>query len=214
MEVGVREILRYLRMREEEADGGLLTKLRGLTEELAGMIRPKAVFHRCGCRVDETEVRFMDCRIRSLHLARHLKGCRELYLFAATLGPGPDRLAARYRVTDRAGMVMVQAAATAMIERFCGEEQAKLAAACREEGLYVKPRFSPGYGDCSLDCQKEFFRRLDITRRIGVSLTEGKMMTPTKSVTAWIGITERDDCYAGKCGRCPNGDCEFREEIE
>lgn len=214
MEVGIKEVLRYLRMREEEADGEILRKVRGLAEDLSGKIRPKAVNRRYACQVNEDEVFFADCRIKSRNLARHLRGCRELYLFAATLGPEPDRLAARYQISDRAGMVMVQAAATAMMEHFCGKEQAKLAALCREEGLYVKPRFSPGYGDCPLAYQKEFFRYLDITKKIGVSLTDGNMMTPTKSVTAWIGITEKSECYVGKCRLCPHRDCEFREEME
>lgn len=214
MEVGINEILRYLRMREGEADGKLRARILEAATELADRIRPKAVSRRYACQVSEKEVAFEDCRIVSRNLARHLRGCRELYLFAATLGPEPDRLVMRYQVSDRAKMIILQAAATAMMERFCGEEQAKLAAVCREEGLYVKPRFSPGYGDCPLAYQKEFFRYLDITKNIGVSLTEGNMMTPAKSVTAWIGITEKSECYVGKCGRCPHRDCEFREETE
>lgn len=214
MEVSIKEILRYLRMRENEADEEILGKVRRLAEDLSGRIQPKAVSRRYTCQVSDDEVVFADCRIKSRNLARHLRGCREMYLFAATLGPEPDRLAARYQISDRAGMVMIQAAATAMLEHFCGEEQAKLAALCGKEGLYVKPRFSPGYGDCPLAYQKEFFRYLDITKSIGVSLTEGNMMTPTKSVTAWIGITEKNECYVGKCRLCPHRDCEFREEME
>jgi hypothetical protein len=211
MEVRIKEVLRYLRMREERADEKTLAEVNEVIEELTRQIHPGSISRRYPCTVTGNGVLFADCRISSRSLAAHLKGCRELYLFAATLGPAPDRLVSRFRVCDTAKMVIVQAAAAAMIESFCNEEQRKLSDACRQEGLYLKPRFSPGYGDCPLSCQKELFQYLDITKSLGVSLTEGDLMVPTKSVTAWIGITDREECYVGKCRRCSKSDCEFRE---
>lgn len=212
MEVSVREILRYLRMKEADATPELRAQIEKVTEKLNREIRPRSVTRRLPCRVTENEVSYEGCTIPSRNLARHLRGCREVILFAATLGPAPDRLVQRLKLQDSAQMVIVQAAATAMIEAYCNAEQSRLSAACREAGLYLKPRFSPGYGDCPLSCQKDLFRYLDISKQIGVSLTSGSMMVPTKSVTAWIGVTEEENCYVGKCSRCPNRNCEFREE--
>ena len=53
--------------------------------------------------------------------------------------------------------------------------------------MFFKPRFSPGYGDLSLEVQKEIFSLLDCPRKIGVSLGDSLLMTPSKSVTAIIG---------------------------
>ena len=51
----------------------------------------------------------------------------------------------------------------------------------KEKGLYLRPRFSPGYGDFALEYQKDIFRMLECEKRIGITLTEGNLMMPSKS---------------------------------
>ena len=64
-------------------------------------------------------------------------------------------------------------------------------------------RYSPGYGDLALESQREFFRVLNVTKTIGVSLTEGCLMVPTKSVTAFIGMSKTDkNCILSGCEDC------------
>lgn len=48
-------------------------------------------------------------------------------------------------------------------------------------------RYSAGYGDFSLENQREFHRLLELSR-IGVSITETCILNPEKSVTAICGI--------------------------
>ena len=55
-------------------------------------------------------------------------------------------------------------------------------------GKKARPRFSPGYGDVDLAVQKDFFRLLPCTR-IGLTLMDTLIMSPEKSVTAFVGIT-------------------------
>ena len=55
--------------------------------------------------------------------------------------------------------------------------------------LYLTDRFSPGYGDFPLAQQAEIFRVLDISRRIGVTLTDSGLMVPQKTVTAVLGLS-------------------------
>ena len=57
---------------------------------------------------------------------------------------------------------------------------------------YLRPRFSPGYGDLPLALQADVFWALDCTSKIGVSLSESLIMSPQKSVTAIIGISEKE----------------------
>ena len=66
--------------------------------------------------------------------------------------------------------------------------QTGLRAGFRKEGLALRPRFSPGYGDLPLEFQRDFFRILRPQRRIGVTLTDACLMVPSKSVTALVGI--------------------------
>ena len=57
-----------------------------------------------------------------------------------------------------------------------------------EYGVSVNPRFSPGYGDLPLGTQKDIFALLDCERKIGVTLNDSLLMSPSKSVTAFLGL--------------------------
>ena len=63
-----------------------------------------------------------------------------------------------------------------------------------KEKYVTVPRFSAGYGDFSVYKQTDMFNVLDCGRKIGLTLNDSMMMSPTKSVTAIIGIKgERDN---------------------
>ena len=76
------------------------------------------------------------------------------------------------------------------VEGACDRLCDLLAAEYPEKQLVT--RYSPGYGDLPLEIQKDVFRALDCERSIGVTLTESLLMQPSKSVTAVIGMKERD----------------------
>ena len=46
--------------------------------------------------------------------------------------------------------VVMQACAAAYLEQFCDEIQEKIGIEMEKEGKYLRPRFSPGYGDFSI----------------------------------------------------------------
>ena len=58
----------------------------------------------------------------------------------------------------------------------------------KKEGFNLtKMRFSPGFGDLSLENQKQFFKALEL-EKIGLRLTDSLMIVPEKSVTAIVGV--------------------------
>ena len=67
-------------------------------------------------------------------------------------------------------------------------------------------------GDWRLEDQRQLLMLLDCAKRIGLTLTDGYMLTPIKSVTAVIGLTEDTVCNTSKCAACVNQACEFRKE--
>ena len=81
--------------------------------------------------------------------------------------------------------VMLQALGTERVESLCD-------IFCEDFGIdnsvVLKPRFSPGYGDLSLDTQKDIFSVLNCPKNIGVYLNDSLLMSPSKSVTAFAGI--------------------------
>ena len=63
----------------------------------------------------------------------------------------------------------------------------------KENGYKTHPRFSPGYGDLSLKTQSIFFRLLNCTQKIGLTLMDSFIMAPEKSITAFIGLEKEKE---------------------
>ena len=99
--------------------------------------------------------------------------------------------------------LIYQAAAAAMTETWCGMINERIRKEAEIEGLYTRPRFSPGYGDLPLTLQRDISRILNMPKEIGVSLTDTLLMTPSKSVTALIGVAKTPaDCHKSGCAAC------------
>ena len=121
-------------------------------------------------------------------LSRTLAGCEGMILFAATVGQRVDFLVRRYAVLSPAKAHMLDAIGTERVESLCDAFCAFAAKRAEAVGRQLRPRVSPGYGDLPLTLQKDIFAALDCPKTLGVSLGEGLLMTPRKSVTAIIGI--------------------------
>lgn len=146
--------------------------------------------------------------LRSVKLARNLQGCCRVALMGATLGVGIDRLIAKYGRISPAKALMLQAIGAERIEALCDAFCAWLNG---ETGLHLRPRFSPGYGDLPLSVQAELFPLLDCQRRIGLTLTDSLLMSPSKSVTAFVGLSsEQNERVKQGCSACAMQDCAFR----
>jgi len=107
--------------------------------------------------------------------------------------------------------LILDACAGSAIENVCDNFCADLAALAAPD--YLTDRYSPGYGDLPLEHQKVLFSALNITRRIGVTLTESGLMLPQKSVTAILGISPTPRGRRSGCTHCPmNETCAYRKE--
>ena len=105
----------------------------------------------------------MTClQTQSKSLERNLKDCERVLLFAATLGSRVDVLLHRYNMIQMSKAVVMQAASVAMLETFCDEQNQKLKEEYEEKGWYLRPRFSPGYGDFPLECQRQIAPALEL----------------------------------------------------
>jgi len=147
----------------------------------------------------------------SSSLARNLEGCDRIVVFGATIGLAPDRLIARYGHISPAKALMFQAAGTERIEALCDVFCDKLCREAAARGFSLRPRFSPGYGDLPLALQKDIFRLLDCSRMIGLSLNESLLMSPSKSVTAIVGLGPGiPEVHHQDCRQCQKTDCIYR----
>ncbi len=101
--------------------------------------------------------------------------------------------------------MILQAAAAAMIEEYCDRVCRELKAAYEAKGLYLQPRFSPGYGDFPLECQPYLLECVDGGKQLGIRLTGGYLMMPSKSVTAVMGLEGRPAAVVKGCEACGKG---------
>lgn len=130
-------------------------------------------------------------RVRSRSLCKRLEDCDRAIVFCATVGVELDRLIARYSRISPARAVMLDAIGTERIEALCDVLEAQIKSE-REGTGGIASRFSPGYGDLPLDFQRPLITALEASKRIGVALNESLLMSPSKSVTAIIGLKKKN----------------------
>ena len=211
IDIDPKEVARYLSYRGQQPDETVRALIEECIAEVNAAADPKFTCGRFSLTWSEEQgFQAASLRFNSLSLQCNLAGCREVFLFAATLGIAVDTLIRRSAMLDAAKGLVMQAAAAAAIEAFCDSENDKLRDQVESEGLYLRPRFSPGYGDLSLDVQRDFLRVLQAQKAIGLTLTDSGMMVPIKSVTALIGISDvPTSCHRQGCEVCERLDCAF-----
>ena len=198
------EVMRYLGVRGTP-DPELLARAEDLASALMETAKPRLVWRRLPMTTEN------DYLVVGQDLRDLLQGCTEIVLFAATLGSEAEMLIRRTQTRDMAEAVILDACAGSAIENVCDNFCADLSALVAPD--YLTDRFSPGYGDLPLEHQKVLFSALNITRRIGVTLTASGLMLPQKSVTAILGISPKPRGRRTGCAHCPmNETCAYRKE--
>ena len=208
------EIFRYMG-HSGAADKQLEDLVSSCLEKLFSVSVPRHLTMPMPCVVSGDSVKIDTLTIKSSRLSAHLSGCIQVYFFAATLGAAVDRLISQRGKIDSAETLCLQACAAAQIEDYCNSVTEELSREANRQGIYLRRRFSPGYGDFEIAFQTDILRILQAQKCIGVTETQSHMLTPLKSVTALIGasqggcqqITLRE---SGKCADCVKTDCQFR----
>ena len=196
-----KEILRYAGGKGETG-AELSALLEECLTECKSDFSPRVCF-----RVLEREAFFhlFDKEQKSRLLQTRLQGCDRVLIFAATVGIGIDRRILKYASISPAKALLFQAVGAERIESLCEVFCQEVSQSYGE----TTARFSAGYGDFPLTTQSRFFELLDCARAIGLTLTDSLLMTPTKSVTAVIGLGK--NTKENGCSACTKEDCEFRK---
>ena len=208
------ETLRYLGYRGQDIDSETLGRLERMTELCLKAAKPRYTYERYDFEVTDVGVHLTgtDVTLCGNDLKAHLSGARELYLCAATLGHDCDRLTLRLEARSIADAVVFNAASVSLIEDVSNRAQAEINEKSAGKGLSVGGRYSPGYGDFPLTQQKDVLRLLRAEEKLGITLTDGFLMLPRKSVTGVIGLYEDKPEERVSCTVCSMREwCEFRK---
>ncbi len=194
-----------------------LPEFTSLVNECLSLAKNKFVFNVCytslPVNVTENTVILGDYKIKSNNLSQNLIDCKNAVIFGATIGIEIDRLITKYGKTEPIKGLIFQSIGAERIEALCNMFNDEISAKENESGKFTKPRFSPGYGDFALENQKEIIKLLSTSKNIGLTLNESLLLSPSKSVTGIIGITDKKCEAKLNCNSCKKTDCEFRRSV-
>ena len=173
------EILRFAKVKHPTKEIlNLLNEVIGLCES---ELEYKVCFAVLPLEIKENLCDFSCFSLKSKNLSENLSSSKDVVVFAATLGAKIDRLINKYSRISPSKALLIDAFATERIEALCDEFTNSL-------NFKTSPRFSAGYGDLKIENQKEIFAFLNPSKHIGLTLNESLTMSPSKSVTAFMGI--------------------------
>ena len=188
LDINIAEALRYAGAQGCD-HGETLALLGECLSELSGARQGSVCYETLEVRWSSDKLYLGNIPIESEDMEKYLDGCEKAIIFAATIGVLPDRLIGKYVRISPVRALMTDACGSALVESLCDDFCEDMRQIHSAEGRATRTRVSPGYGDIPLGLQKDIFALLDCERKIGLSLTDSLLMTPTKSVTAIIGVT-------------------------
>lgn len=200
-----REVYRYLGCGRKEPDRSIVNSVDTVCRKIEEQFLLEAVW----VRLPLSEGYDFGLGRAGKSLSANLKGCGEIFLFAATLGLEADRTIRREESLSQARGVIADAAFSAAVEAGCNQLNAYFAEIAGD-GKYLRPRFSPGYGDFPLALQSAILEMLSANQLLGLTLTDSLLMLPTKSVSALVGISDTPKRCHLSCESCESAECPYR----
>lgn len=173
--------LSYLNFRNE-ANEEQIEMVRKAIDEVRSIARPAFAFRYFS--LDDCPI---DINYSSLSELFSKNNSDSVAVLISTLGPAIDNRIDRLKESDPSRMILIDAAANAYIEEVTNEYQKRL------ELKGQTFRFAPGYGDVPLSVQQSIFENVPDVQRIGITLDEGYLMHPFKSMTGIIGFMSKPD---------------------
>ncbi len=187
------EIVRYACMGQitltDEDRKILYSGAESAAEDMIKNISCRGVY-RCFTvsEIDEKTADLGFATVKSKNLLAHIQGCSHIVLVAITLGVGADRLISRKSEMSAGAGLLYSSAASAAAEAYIDVLNEELIDKFYDKGFYLTERFSAGYGDFSISYQTDILTALNTPKNIGLTISEGYLMIPTKSITAVIGL--------------------------
>ena len=208
-----KEALRYLGYKKNAPDERVEELMDECEELVLKTAVPRFIYKKLDFTVNEDGVAFKNTSmvLPGESIKKHLYKCDSAICMAVTISEGIDRQLRVLQLTDMAKALVFDSLASVAVEQTCDKVEELL----REEypDYYQTFRFGIGYGDLPLSQQGEFLKILNAPKLIGLNIGKTDMMTPTKSVTAVIGLTTGEVSSKKKgCMSCNlKGTCRFRE---
>lgn len=178
----VLRFLRHKRRRISEADRRWLDRAREIVDAAAVY---RETHQRRPWRSTDTGGCWGDTVLPYRSLGRLFADCDEVIVCGCTIGQDVYRTIREWMATDPALGVVVDATASVLVDAYAAYLQHTFGA--------TTMRFSPGYGDVPLALNQKLVTCLQLSKRIGVHVTDGHLMVPEKSIVFLTGCTRKEE---------------------
>jgi len=151
------------------------------------LLRFKGVYGICDTKYENGDLLLNNrYRITSRKFIERVRECEKICLFAVTAGKlYSDRSSQLLKAGETLKALIADAVGSAAAET-CAEIANKHLLEINT-GYKLTKRFSPGYGDWKVEDNVNFLRFLEADK-IGMTVNEGGLMQPEKSVSAAVGL--------------------------
>lgn len=206
------EVRRYAGLRHAEDFPDTYVKEACLEVQLVA--EPRGIYHAYDYD-PQTHTILSDppMKLEATGIIRHLGNSTKVYVLGVTVGEGVEEKSSQFFKDGNYTVgLLIDAAATTAVEQVANQVNDIINREAKKAGFNPTWRFSPGYGNWSIEVQHELARIIK-TEEIGLTVTESCMLFPRKSVTAIIGClpgTEEQKTQRG-CISCSQVDCFSRK---
>ena len=212
------EVLRYLEYKCKDIDNNLVEIIEECRNIAKDRINPRYTFRVYSIKQKYKgiiELEGTNLILESNDLYEILKDCNECILMAATLGINIEKDIKKYSCTELTKGIIIDSCATTAIEEVCDRVQNEIENNILKNGQYLTFRYSPGYGDLSIEKNTEILNILNGQKEIGLTITNSGIMIPRKLVIAIIGITDKKvEQDKTSCSTCKNkSKCKFKKGV-
>lgn len=218
IDINENEVLRYLEYKGQNISDNLKKTIDECIKITKEKINPRYVLRvytilRENSNTHEICIKGSNLKLNSKDLYDLLDDCNECIIMSVTLGLDVEKEIKKYSYLELTKSIIIDACATTAIEEACDLIQNNMEEELNNQGKYITMRYSPGYGDLSIEANKEIINVLNSTKEIGLTITESGIMIPRKSVVAIIGITSsREDKVKKSCLNCLNYEtCKYKK---
>lgn len=182
------EVKRYLRYRANNLDAVTDSQVDQCISRIQSEVVPRFIYRKFPITPIYNGYHLSNTRfdLKGKSISRHLEDSFAVYILAATLGISMDRILNYTNKLAISEAVICDACASTYIEEICDQISTYLQT--KESTSVLTPRFSPGYGDLTLENQNHILQLLDAPKKIGLTVNPEHLLIPSKSVTAIIGI--------------------------
>jgi hypothetical protein len=209
------EVLRYLGYKSGVIEENMSLLVDECIEEMKGYISYKYSYKTFNIQKEEDKIRVIDSNVifEGSDIKEHLKNSSMCAILAVTLGNLVDTKIRYYEKINLTKSLILDACASTAVEWVCDEVEKEIKHEAEKKALGITYRYSPGYGDLSINIQPRILKAIDAEKRIGLTVTETNILIPRKSVTAIIGFQDKSiiSQHPG-CKQCNNyNQCAYRK---